>query len=121
MTTGEKIRYHRERLGLTMAELGELVGVQASAINKYEKGRVVNIKKETIAKMAAVFGISQMELLDDIAMDYYISVDAYEKNFEDSRRYYLQTLLNNSKLSESDLDKIISYVEFIGDKNGNED
>ena len=38
MTTGERIKFARENLGMTMEQLARKVGVQASAINKYEKG-----------------------------------------------------------------------------------
>lgn len=38
--TGEMIKYYRKKLGLTQEELGNYVGVQKSAIAKYEKCRV---------------------------------------------------------------------------------
>ena len=65
MTTGEKIKYYRKSLGLTQTELGNILGVQSSAIAKYEKGRVVNLKRDTLAKLADVFGITVIQLLDD--------------------------------------------------------
>ena len=40
MTTGEKIRNRRLELHMTMEDLGRAIGVQRSAINKYEKGMV---------------------------------------------------------------------------------
>ena len=40
MTIGEKIRARRLELNMTTEELGEKIGVQRSAITKYEKGRV---------------------------------------------------------------------------------
>ena len=36
MTLGEKIRKRRMELNMTMDDLGQAVGVQRSAINKYE-------------------------------------------------------------------------------------
>ena len=65
MTMGEKIRSHRKRLGLTQTELGDVIGVDKTTIYKYEKGIVVNIKRDAIVKLADVFGISPSELLDD--------------------------------------------------------
>ena len=50
MEIGEKIRNARLAKGLTQEELGKLVGLQKSAIAKYENGRVVNIKRSTTFK-----------------------------------------------------------------------
>ena len=51
--------------GLTQEELGNAVGVQKAAINKYETGRVVNIKRTTLQKLADALGVTPAELLDD--------------------------------------------------------
>lgn len=52
MNTGEIIKELRLKLGMSQEELGKKIGVQKAAINKYEKGLVVNLKRETIAKLA---------------------------------------------------------------------
>lgn len=51
---GERIYSKRMEHDLTMRELADLIGVQASAINKWEKGHVTNIKRENLEKMAKV-------------------------------------------------------------------
>ena len=63
MTTGEKIKQLRKQLGLTQEELGNLIGVQKAAINKYETGVVVNLKKSTIAALAHALHVSPVDLL----------------------------------------------------------
>ena len=63
MTTGEKIRELRKRLGLTQEELGDMIGVKKAAINKYETGVVVNLKKSVIAALAKALQVSPTELL----------------------------------------------------------
>lgn len=65
MTTAEKVRLLRIERGLTQEELGHIIGVQKSAINKYEKGRVVNIKRSTLQKLADALGVAPVDLLDD--------------------------------------------------------
>lgn len=52
MSAGERIRQLRVRHCLTQAELGRMVGVEKAAINKYETGRVVNLKHDMIEKLA---------------------------------------------------------------------
>ena len=65
MKTGEKIRNRRLEMGLTMEDLGRAIGVQRSAINKYEKG-LVEIKSKTLTAIANALSISPVLLLDDI-------------------------------------------------------
>lgn len=52
MTTGERIKSLRVSKGMSQEELGAIVGVQRAAINKYENGLVVNLKRSIIAKLA---------------------------------------------------------------------
>lgn len=61
--TGEMIKHYRKKLGLTQEELGNYVGVQKSAIAKYENGRIENLKRSTIEKLSELFGILPSELL----------------------------------------------------------
>lgn len=65
MEIGQKIRKARLERGLTQQELGKIVGVQKSAIAKYESGRVVNIKRSTLQKIAKVLNIRPSELVFD--------------------------------------------------------
>jgi transcriptional regulator with XRE-family HTH domain len=63
MNIGDKIREARISKGYTQEELGNLIGVQKSAIAKYENGRVVNIKRSTLQKIAEVLNIRPSELI----------------------------------------------------------
>lgn len=58
MTMGEIIKMLRINAKMTQEELGEKLGVQKSAIRKYEKGEVENIKRSTIKLMAELFDVS---------------------------------------------------------------
>ena len=48
---------------MTQEELGNLVGLQKSAIAKYENGRVVNIKRSTLQKIASALNINPTNLI----------------------------------------------------------
>lgn len=63
MDIGQKIKQARLSKGLTQEELGKLVGVQKSAVAKYENGRIVNIKRSTLKKISDVLNISPAELI----------------------------------------------------------
>lgn len=71
MTTGDIIRELRQKKGLSQEQLGKMVGVQRAAINKYETGVVVNLKRSTIAKLATALGVTPTMLLgwdDEISL-----------------------------------------------------
>ena len=63
MDIGQKIKEARLAKGLTQEQLGNLVGVQKSAIAKYENGRVVNIKRSTLHKLGKVLGLRGSDLI----------------------------------------------------------
>ena len=63
MDIGAKIRAARIAKNMTQEELGEILGVQRSAVAKYENGRVVNIKRSTLKKISDVLDIPPFELI----------------------------------------------------------
>lgn len=65
MKTSEKIKTLRLSKGLTQEELGNMVGIKKAAINKYETGRVVNIKRSTLKSLADALEVAPVDLLDD--------------------------------------------------------
>lgn len=104
MTTAEKIKKYRKEKGLTQEALGELVGVQKSAIAKYENGRVVNIKRSVLQKLGEALGVSPAELLDDPAPETATIAAHHEKEdfteaelaeIEEFKKYVLSKRKNN--------------------------
>lgn len=63
MEIGQKIKKARLEKGMTQQELGDIIGVQKSAIAKYESGRVVNIKRSTLQKIASALNMRPSELI----------------------------------------------------------
>ena len=64
MDVSSVIKAARLAKGLTQQELGEIVGVQKSAIAKYESGRIVNIKRSTLQKLAKALGLRVIDLIE---------------------------------------------------------
>lgn len=54
MCMSKRIKERRIAMGYTQEELASKLNLQKSAIAKYENGRVENIKRSTIEKMAQV-------------------------------------------------------------------
>ena len=65
MDIGRKIKVARQTKGMTQEELGDILGVQKSAVAKYENGRIVNIKRSTLKRISDVLDIPPFELVFD--------------------------------------------------------
>lgn len=65
MDTGAKIKQLRESLDMTQEDLGKLLGVKKAAINKYETGTVINLKRSTIENLCNIFNVTPQYLLSD--------------------------------------------------------
>jgi len=63
MTVGDRIKYYRERSGLTQQELADMVGVKFPAISKYELGTVDNLPLKKIEALANALGVTGGVLL----------------------------------------------------------
>lgn len=63
MDMNHRIKERRLALNMTQEELAHKLGMQKSAIAKYESGRVENIKRSTLAKMATLLECSPAYLM----------------------------------------------------------
>ncbi len=61
---GEKLKKYRKQKGLTQEELAALVGVQNSAISKYEKGRIKQIPIHILERLRAVLEFNVKDVPD---------------------------------------------------------
>lgn len=60
---GKIIKIQRLNLNLTQQELGEKLGVTPSAVNKWELGVVMNIKREVLRNLSTVLHINPAILI----------------------------------------------------------
>ncbi|MBQ8279531.1 MAG: helix-turn-helix transcriptional regulator [Roseburia sp.] len=123
MNIGEKIKSARLAKGYTQEELGKLIGVQKSAVAKYEKGRVVNIKRSVLAKISQVLDIPPVELVSDIEekpvetanklADWYLGLEYKEDEDVD----FLTMVDEYKQLDESKQAQVREYVHFLLGRN----
>ena len=102
MNIGQIIRDARIKKGYTQEQLGEIMGVQKSAIAKWENGRVVNIKRENLKKLAEVLSIPPYELVapdsivsnseQHLSSDELQLLDMYRQLNDQGKEYVLQTV-----------------------------
>lgn len=63
MNMGEKIHELRVQKGLTLEQLGDLVGVGKSTVRKWENGMIANMKRDKILKVSEALGVSPAYLM----------------------------------------------------------
>ena len=102
MTVGDKIHALRIQHNMTMEDLARELGVQRSAVNKYEKGIVVNLKRTTIVSLCRVFGVPSSYFLDDdedpvLSPEESLLVTLYRGADDRARQDALRTLKEHQK------------------------
>ena len=93
--TAERIKELRLQRGMTQQELGEKIGVKKAAINKYETGLVVNLKRSTIGLLADALGVSPGYLMgwtDDVAGEVSPEVMAMPDNIRPIEAMHMQKI-----------------------------
>lgn len=102
MNMGERIKQLRLQKGLTQEELGKYIGVQKSAIRKYEKGAVTNLKRSSIETLAKLFNVTPSYLM---CID-----DDYKNNIINDKRAF--PLLGTVKAGYDYLasENVVSYI-----------
>ena len=94
---------------MTQEELGNRLGVQKSAIRKYEKGIVDNIPRNRIALMAEIFGVDPVWLMGfDDEQDH----QSEAKQAKHDAYKLVQTFL---KLNDVGQAKAIEYLSDLAD------
>lgn len=77
MEMKDKIKQLREELGLTLEEVGNIVGVGKSTVRKWETGDIANMRRDKIAKLAValhttpayLLGYEEVEKTADLKVD----------------------------------------------------
>ena len=58
-----RIKQKRQKLGLTLREVADRLGVQEATVQRYESGKIKNIKHETVRKLAEILRCSPSWLM----------------------------------------------------------
>ena len=109
-TIGKIIKEARLNKGLTQEKLATKVGVQKSAIAKWENGRVTEIKRSNLKALAIALGLNPNTLLSPSSKedeDYYISFCEPCLVREDKMLYDVQ----NEKISNNRVDSSLTSFQ----------
>lgn len=128
MTLAQRIHDARILKGLTLEQLGKMIGLGKSAINKYEKGIVTNIPPDRIEALAAALDVTpgylmgwtdhpdQMDVFDMPGMTAEDRTAAYADSTErqarkSEKRRTLEALVNSA--TEEEIDLLTQLVEAV--------
>lgn len=122
MCMADRIKSRRIEMGFTQEELATKLGLQKSAIAKYENGRVENIKRSIISKMAEILeckpsylmgwesyhgGSEKYSIFEEEQKSIYIPKDGDEE-YEKQENELLQLF---SELNKKNRKKVILYCK----------
>lgn len=71
---GQRIKELRIQNNMTQAELGELLGVQKAAIQKYESGSIVNLRADKVRKLCEIFRVYPRYFIFEEQEDFWSSI-----------------------------------------------
>ena len=117
-SVGQRIKRLRKERKWTQEMLGAKLGVKKAAIQKYESGRVINLKQETIKKLADIFEVPPTTFLDCSEWDKYaeeVNLAEQVKTFELIQKYFgdeaVALVHLYSELNELGQEKLILEAE----------
>lgn len=127
---GLRIKEARKSRGLTLAELGNKIGLSESNTQRYESGRISSVSVELINKIAKALNVSPAFLMgweDDITTNspsgYYTDPEAAEYAEELRTNPNLRIMFSAAKdITKEQMQKTVEYIEFLKSKEkGNSD
>ena len=120
MEMGDRIREQRIAKNLTMEQLADMLGVGKSAVNKWEKGYVKQIKRPTIKRLAEIFNCSPAWLMGFDDADHTEEQPIHHMQLSDEEYNYILNRRKeaNDKINK-ELNEAIELYEWY--KNANHD
>lgn len=107
METGDIIKKLRNKKKYTQSELGVMLGVNTSSIQKYESGTTKNLKLETIRELCHIFEVPPIV---------FVFPEIYDSKYENySKKYKLlpYAFTEFVGVNEEGSDKIMNYIDDI--------
>lgn len=105
METGEVIKKLRNEKKFTQSELGIMLGVNTSSIQKYESGATKNLKLETIRELCHIFDVPPLVFVFPETLN-----EGFKAYYERMFKEHLKVSLN---VNEEGMRKIFEYVNDI--------
>ncbi|KMO85184.1 hypothetical protein AB840_15070 [Megasphaera cerevisiae DSM 20462] len=119
------IKDARIKLGLTMKELADKVGVNVGTVSRWESGEVANMTRKNMVQLARALNISPMDLLDDSSptdIEYYMDPEVAAMAEQLRTNPNGRILFDASKdLTKEDVDIVLNLINGLKAKEGKND
>lgn len=114
MNAGNIIKELRTKKGLTQDELGEVLGIKKSAVQKYESGLVTNLKLDTLQTLCNYFGVPTWIFIHSERIKNLDEVLEFYSDMYDGEALQKLNVKGQRKLKDylNDLLKIGEYTEW---------
>lgn len=105
--SGGLIRRKRKKLGLTLEEVASQLNVSKSTVSKWERGFIVNLKRDKLIALSQLLNISPLEIIEgEFIEGQQISINEFLNQLN-----YL--LFVTDGLTEQQKSMILEYVQLI--------
>lgn len=104
METGDIIKKLRNEKKITQTELGVMLGVNTSSIQKYESGATKNLKLETIRELCHIF---------DVPPIVFVFPEIYNVDYSKCMKgpkWYKHSFMELFNVNEEGSNKIMEYI-----------
>ena len=108
-----RIRSIRKSRGMTMKELGSLIGVSEAAVSQYETGKR-NVDNETLYKIGEVFDVSASYLLGWSDSEHDGQLSAVEVPVSGSGNVGSVIVFKPGTMDEKALEAVKAFIEQMG-------
>lgn len=108
MTMGDRVHFLRTKLGLTLQELGDKVGVGASTVRKWETGYIKTLRTDKMQKLAAALETSVDYLMGWTDSNLPTSGEIHTEQERTKEEAELLRIFNT--LSVKDRSKLMNYA-----------
>lgn len=105
MEAGEVIKKLRNEKKITQSELGIMLGVNTSSIQKYESGATKNLKLETIRELCHIFDVPPLVFVFPETLD-----EGFQAHHKRMFKDHMKASLN---VNDEGMRKIFEYISDI--------
>lgn len=113
---GELIKALRKKRGMTLEEVGNVVGVSKSTVRKWETGDIANLRRDKIAALAKALGTTPQRLMGWEEEDPEEDLEEYLELLHKDPRYRV-LLSSSAKLNSEALDNLVKFIDGLTPEN----
>lgn len=105
-SAGQLIKEKRKEKKLTLQDVANHLGCSKMTISKYERGEILNLRRDKLIPLCNLLDISPIQLIDSVEVEQTITINAFKTQLN-----FL--LIHTQGLNDSEKSLIKNYVQLI--------